>query len=95
MAYYVFDHLYCLINVYLSYFIYYVFSEQTAVQLFFVYVELVSCSLVREPVLNTRWPPAVHYYVCCLRFRAMCFYSSLDLTMSIGKDLFELITFIK
>ena len=35
---------------YLSYFIYYVFSEQTAVQLFFVYVELVSCSLVREPV---------------------------------------------
>ena len=50
IAYYVFDHLYCLINVYLSYFIYYVFSEQTAVQLFFVYVELVSCSLVREPV---------------------------------------------
>ena len=49
-AYYVFDHLYCLINVYLSYFIYYVFSEQTAVQLFFVYVELASCSLAREPV---------------------------------------------
>ena len=37
----------------------------------------------------------MHYYVCCLRFRAMCFYSSLDLTMSIGKDLFELIYFIK
>ena len=71
------------------------FQNKTAVQLFFVYVELASCSLAHEPVLNARWPPAVHYYVCCLRFRVMCFYSSLDLTMSIGKDLFELIYFIK
>ena len=79
---------------YLSYFIY-VFSEQTAVQLFFVYVKLASCSLAHEPVLNARWPPAVHNYVCCLRFGIMRFNSSLDLTMSIGKDLFELKYFIK
>jgi len=52
IAFYVFDHLYCLINAYSSYFILFImyFQEQTAVQLFFVYVELVSCSLVREPV---------------------------------------------
>ena len=73
IAYYVFDHLYCLINVYLSYFIYYVFSEQTAVQLFFVYVELVSCSLVREPVLNTRWPPADSLLCLLLKIQSYVF----------------------
>ena len=51
MFYYVFDHLYCLINILSKLFLFIVyFSEQTAVQLFFVYVKLASCSLAREPV---------------------------------------------
>ena len=54
-------------------FIYYVFSEQTAVQLFFVYVELVSCSLVREPVLNTRWPPADALLCLLLKIQSYVF----------------------
>ena len=50
IAYYVFDHLYCLINAYSSYFYLLCIFRTNSCSAVFVYVELVSCSLVREPV---------------------------------------------